>query len=125
MIQLTDNVFAETLPPGNYGEGLIIEVDGKYYLNLIDEEGVMLAGTKPLPPGSWRFLFTTKTATEEDARKVVERWEDLKDRPYVGYEPGKLTVCWNALQSLRSLLRSKKLDDNNNYALIEKMSSDE
>lgn len=114
MVQLTDKVFAENLPPGNYSEGLIIEVDGKYYLNLIDENGEMLAGTKPLPPGSWRFLFATKTATEEDARKVVESL-------YVGfatvYKNYRIEITggdfyWKALESLHSLLRSKGLDIN-------------
>lgn len=121
MTQLTDKVYAESLPPGNYGDGLIIEVDGKYYLNLIDENGEMLAGTKPLPPGTWRFLFTTKTAKEEDARKVVtpygKGWKD-----YIVYHAHKDIPYEFAYDSLRSLLRSKNLNpDKNNYALIEKL----
>lgn len=54
--------------------------------------------------GKIQFLVTTKTATEEDARKVV--------RNYGGKNP---------LLALRFFLRSKGLDpDKNNYALIEK-----
>lgn len=141
MTKLTDNIFAYSLPNGNYGEGLIIEVDGKHYLNMIDDNGEMLAGTKPLPPGNYRFLFTTKTATEEDARKVVETihieegpspgndfaggWDtgyvDYENRgEFAGYQ-GDAGVFRKAIESLHSLLRSKGLDDKNNFAIIEKL----
>lgn len=128
MTQLTDNIFAYSLPNGNYGEGLIIEVDGKHYLNLIDDNGEMLAGTKPLPPGSYRFLFTTATAIEEDARKVVESEElfingNSQGIYYCNYLVPHDVCEWykHWLNSLRSLLQSKGLDPKNNYALIEKM----
>lgn len=128
MIQLTDRVYAVELPPGNYGDGLIVEVDGKYYLNLIDEEGIMLAGTKPLPPGTWRFLFTTKTATEEQAASIVQIISNGKASgtpQYRRYDrdnelPARMWTR-DARHSLETLLRSKGLDDKNNFALIEKL----
>jgi hypothetical protein len=66
--------------------------------------------TGNLPPGSWQILCLASEATEEQAAMVVERRTDLKDHPYKGYEPAKLTVCWNAKQSLQSLLSSHSLD---------------
>lgn len=123
MTQLTDKHLCEPLPNGNYGEGLIIEVDGKYYLNLIDENGEMLAGTKPLPPGTYRFLFTTATATEEDARKVVSNPQYDSFGCYEVWSPyGVIDDPYEtAKDALDGLLRSKKLDENKNYAISEKL----
>lgn len=70
------------------------------------------------------FLFTTKTATEEDAHPVVENVTTVNELPvYRDYE----FSMWmkSAVGSLRSLLRSKGLDPNKNYALIEKQSNDD
>lgn len=73
-----------------------------------------------LPPGTWQFLFTTKDVTEEQAAMIVDRRMDLKDHPYKGYEPAKLTVCWNSVQSFESLLRSKNLDTKKNFAVLKR-----
>lgn len=89
----------------------------------------MLGGKKRYPT-NLQFLFTTKTATEEDARKVVSKStggfaghiKGYKDYEFSGMDAAPLDT---AIKSLHSLLRSKGLDDKNNYAIIEKLSSDE
>jgi hypothetical protein len=76
--------------------------------------------TIPIPPGTWCFLFTTGTATEEDARTVVERYgKGWKD--YNIYHAHKHIPYGLAIDSLETLLRSKGLDENKNYAIIEKL----
>lgn len=76
-----------------------------------------------LPPGAYRFLFATKAATEEEARKVVRelpvgaRYENYSGDYPVWYHTAK--------ESLTSLLRAKGLDENKNYALIEKQITDD
>lgn len=127
MIQLTDKVYAVKVPDG--AADIIIEDNRLRYFFLTFEPMV------DLPPGTWRLLFTTKTATEEDARKVVRssdwhfpekhyRYVDYK-HPYDRENKQRRGEGYGtALESLHSLLRSKGLDDKN-YALIEKQSSDE
>lgn len=96
MTQLTDNIYAVEVPED--------VVDFKTFVKRV------MDGTVDVPTGRARFLFTTGTATEKDARKVV------------GLRRNYFT---EVLPSLHSLLRSKGLDPNKNYALIEKQSSDE
>lgn len=130
MTQLTDKIWSMDVPSMAFG--LIVnnyadESELVYMLSMSDisddENAEEKLITKPLPPGSYRFLFTTKAATEEDARKVVRelpvgaRYENYNGDYPVWYHTGK--------ESLRSLLRSKGLDPKNNYAIIEKLSSDE
>lgn len=129
MTQIADKIWAEQLPEGNYGEGLIIEVDGKHYLNLIDENGEMLAGTKPLPPGTYRFLFTTKNVKIIPNGivecKIVEYDGEIKGTRFVNYtNPNQRYWYINKTDSFKSLLRSKNLDPKNNYAIIEKLGDD-
>lgn len=89
--------------------------------------------TAKLPmTGTWRFLFTTKTATEEDAASVVQIISNgkISGRPqYRRYDrdnelPARMWTR-DSRHSLETLLRSKELDPNKNYGLIEKQSSDE
>jgi hypothetical protein len=130
MTQLTDKNWAYSLPSGNYGEGLIIQVDGRHYLNLIDDNGEMLAGTKPLPPGTWRFLFTTKSVTEEQAASIVQIISNgrISGMPqYRRYDrdnelPARMWTR-DARHSLETLLRSKGLDEKKNYSIIEKQNN--
>lgn len=116
MKQLTDKVTAMPIPDGAEG----VYFDGRASI------GFYLNGELRfihLPPGTWRFLFATKTATEEDASKVVRelpvgaRYENYNGDYPIWYHTGR--------ESLRSLLRSKGLDDKNNYAIIEKETTNE
>lgn len=134
MMQLTDKTMAMPLPEGAE----------RVYYDGAASIGFYLNGDLRFihfPPGTYRFLFTTTTATEEDARKVVETihieegpspgndfaggWDtgyvDYENRgEFAGYQ-GDAGVFRKAIESLHSLLRSKGLDDKNNFAIIEKL----
>lgn len=116
MTQLTDKVFAVEVPDG--AENVrVSQLIGTPKL-FADIPGALWA--VKLPPGTYRFLFTTGTATEEDARKVVG------EAPWVNYIPQNLldmdSRCWlgTGIECMHSLLRLKNLDLKNNYAIIEK-----
>jgi hypothetical protein len=78
-----------------------------------------LSGLVELPPGSWQILCTLKECTEEQAAQIVEG----KRNAYIDYEREfngiKLRV-FTAIESLHSLMRSKGLDTENNYIILEK-----
>lgn len=129
MVQLTDKVYAVEVPEGSSAfkiiphlvRNAISEMDA---IKLVWECEQITHSWATLPPGTWRFLFTTKMATEDDARKVVKNYGGK----YTDYEATEedyrlQDIYWydNALQSLSSLLRSKGLDPDKNYALIEKL----
>lgn len=122
MTQLTDKIWAVEVP--NDASPYILDSANNKGQGLFwTQPGVQSPPWKDLPPGTWRFLFTTKTATEEDARKVVAA-HGKHFRDYVRkFYKMPLTV-FTALESLSSLLRSKGLDDKN-YALIEKITNNE
>lgn len=77
------------------------------------------------PPGTWRFLFTTKAATEEDARRVVGNGQYDSYGCYNVWSPyGIIDNPYDsAAEALSGLLRSKNLDENKNYALIENINT--
>jgi hypothetical protein len=112
MTQLTDNVFVYPIPSmafgimiNNYGT----ESELMYMLSMSDiadgdnaEETLI---TKTLPPGSYEFLFTTDSATEEQARKVTGLQHHNFKEWYINFEGRNYFT--EALPSLRSLMRSK------------------
>lgn len=124
MIQLTDKVYAVEVPLNSkkhhisFTGKIATSIDQSIFFKHEDEDELDEWTFRDLPPGSCRFLFATKTVTEEDARKVVRelpvgaRWMNYNGDYPVWYHTGK--------ESLRSLIRSKGLDPNKNYALIEK-----
>lgn len=76
-------------------------------------------------PGNWQLICTTKEVNDEEAKGIVERThpggfgrsgEEFKN--YLKASP----LCFNSIDSLRSLLTSKGLDINKNYVLIKKVS---
>lgn len=73
--------------------------------------------TITLPPGNWRILFTSDTATEYDFAKVVEKEEGYN--AYKEYNENGPWVHETARASFASLLRSHNL--NGRYLIIEKM----
>lgn len=142
MVQLTNKHWAFELPSmafgimvNNYGD----ESELMYMLSMEDiaddpnhEETLI---TKKLPPGSWQFLFTTKEATEEQARTVVRSHysrsaffnADLghyqtagSSVTYMNYEEDRFSYK-QAIKSLQSLLKSKGCDVNKNYCVIQKL----
>jgi hypothetical protein len=118
----------KTVDKSNWVTDKEIEADARRFLRTGKsrfggaEEGMKyLTGGMPLPPGNWSIICCSKTATEEDAAKVVERdffdedWEDKKG--YIHYEDGRL-ICDSTIDSLRSLLRSKNCDPSLNWLIL-------
>lgn len=142
MIQLTDRVYAVEVPgkidnPNFYrvnNESIMFNWDDvKRPLNPYDVVRVdIFCGD--LKDYKWPgFLFTTKTATEEQSASVVQIISNgkISGRPqYRRYDrdnelPARMWTR-DSRHSLETLLRSKGLDpDKNNFALIEKESSDD
>lgn len=141
MINLREQFWAYAAPFGKY-EWKLIEVDEKWYINGLDEDGEMQAGLKPLPPGNWQIVCTSKEATEAQAKGIVETIHiEIAPSPgndfggdwdtgYVDYEnPGEF-AGWQgdagafrkAVQSLKSLLTSKGCDINKTYLILKKVS---
>jgi hypothetical protein len=130
MTQLTDNgAFAIPVPKYIHDpvfsleQSLVLMISGKPGFDelvirgfSVNRPSVSVKNTIKLPPGTYEFLFCTESVTEKQADAVVERRKDLKDHPHKGYEPGKLTACWSAIDSLQSLLRSKHIEGN--HAII-------
>jgi hypothetical protein len=126
MIQITDKIWAVEVPEDatnieicNYGENDTLE-----YMHHID--GIAAYAMDDLAPGTWRFLFNTKTATEEQAKKVVG-WIEIAGKmgyyDYLNPEPYRYIESWE--ESLRSFLFDKGIDpDKNNYAIIENISNE-
>lgn len=131
MVQLTDKVFAVEVP-GDASPYILDSANGKGQGLFWTQPGVQSPPWKDLPPGTWRFLFTTKTATEEQAASVVQIISNgkISGRPqYRRYDrdnelPARMWTR-DSRHSLETLLRSKGLDDKNNYALIEKENTNE
>lgn len=145
MTQLTDSIWGYVLPDNLQEAELHFQPSVQDMLNDIlgmSELIIWYTGntcgspkqkiTVKLPvTGSYRFLFTTKTATEEDAKKVVASEEffingNSQGIYYCDYLIPHDVCEWykHARLSLHSLLRSKNLDPNNNYAIIEKLNTD-
>lgn len=79
----------------------------------LTEENLWRTGNVILPSGSYTFLFTTNTAINEDAGKVVERVHN----GFVDYT-FDMAMCFTATQSLTSLIKSIGLDGDKNYAVL-------
>lgn len=123
MTQLTDKVYAIPMPHGAESCEIRGAHPGRPYpLLSFYGEGEAIE----LPPGDYKIVvFNTKTATEEDARKVVEHDDFIGG--YKDYDTDRFhheDPFIKATDSLDSLLHSKGLDDKNNYALIEKCSDE-
>lgn len=102
MTQLNNEIYAVKVPEGannfeicNYGLNDALEYDHKG-THAVDD----------LPPGSYTFLFCTSSATEEQAASVVEMVKLRGNVRYTDYTR-EYMWCETAIDSLRSLLRSK------------------
>lgn len=133
MTQLTDNgVFAYPVPEGCHSPYIINSANGNGQGLFFKRDGDKSPPYVVLPPGSYEFLFCTKGATEEDARKVVGSSEWFFPEYHIRYidyshpHDTENKQAWDrgyrmAINSLRSLLCIKGLDDKKNYALIRKV----
>jgi len=115
MIQLTDKpkeIWAVEVPEG---AGVKIQPDSVGAFQI-----VKITGSNewiPLPYGTWRYICTSKEIDEGCAEEIVDKSVSLNIW-YKDYVNGG--SYWKAIESLNSLLVSKGLNVNKNYALIEK-----
>jgi hypothetical protein len=121
MTQLTDNgIFSIQIPLDATDIVLHNDPPKLVFSSAIQDPAQCGGDIIALSPGSYEFLFCTKGCSEEDARKAVRelpvgaRFNNYSGDYPVWYHTGK--------DSLASLLRSKKLDQNKNYAVIQKVS---
>ena len=73
---------------------------------------------KPLPPGNYVFLFTTKAAKEEDYRNLSLKSYGKMFFDYTSKLNGLAAHSLTRKESFESLLRSKGLDPSSNFAII-------
>jgi hypothetical protein len=76
---------------------------------------------KPLPPGTWEIVCTSKEATCDQAYEIVEQ----DDEGFKDYNKTPLNfMCdipfLDPLPSLASLMTSKGFDINKNYLILKK-----
>lgn len=121
MTQLTEDVFAVEVPD----KGRKFRAQRPYktssmrlhYKYGIEEQWNYIK----LPPGTWQILCTTKEATEEQAKGIVEH--DTFIGGYKDYDTERFhheDPFIKATDSLNSLITSKGLDVNKNYVLLKK-----
>jgi hypothetical protein len=84
-----------------------------------------LSGLVELPPGSWQILCTLKECTEEQAKKIVEYYDNgfgatiyrnFDDQGLYGARP---LLFWKAIESLHSLIRARKLNTETNILILQ------
>lgn len=112
--------------PGN-STSLFVDNDGDLiYWFPVSENNFDVAWIE-LPSGStYTFLFTTKQATEEDWKGVVDGgWYSINGAKSIGYvdysrREGSLAdlLCDTATESGLSLQQANGMDVNKNYAVI-------
>jgi hypothetical protein len=118
MTELRPGKFAIEVP-----EGVKVRVNNVHsVIQWEEKESPHYWDTKPLPPGTWKLLFLTSEATEEDCDKVVGD-TTFMDR-YFRYAPdgtmrlSKMGTCDTAKESFQSLLENLGLKQN--YAILKK-----
>lgn len=123
-----------------YKDFLIFEVpqDVDYYDSIdVNDDGWICFtipdgfGTKSecfdakLPEGEYKFLFDTEDMTEDEAREIVEKDDPHPSWPHIdlweNYMKGEEYEYLNtALESFRSLLKSKGLNTTKRYLILKK-----
>jgi hypothetical protein len=112
MTPLNDKGYYAVPVPGDAdpNEWILVDVDGRTYLNGMTKDGEMYAGTQPLPPGSWSFICTSDEISEEQAKEIVGVIKAPLCVLYKNYD--KETggdFCRTPKSSFASLLRSLHL----------------
>jgi hypothetical protein len=121
---LINNVYAVEVPDNTIKAELINKESWPLCLMCYveDEEGWFKPGV-PVPvvitPGSWQLIGTVREMTEDVAKGIVE---EVRIRGHIRYEDYTRDFMWQetAADSLTSLLASKGLDTNKNWALVRK-----
>lgn len=131
MTQLTDNgMFSISIPEDSTDIVLHNDLPKLVFSSEIQDPAQCGGDMIVLPPGSYELLFCTESASEEDARKVMlsSKWHfpEAHTRfvdyafPYDRENKQRWSEGFGtAIESLRSLLRSKGCEGN--QAVIKKM----
>lgn len=139
MTELLPNIFAIEVPVKSYRHEYIHVYYGeeilRWYINpepppMNEDDDILDLIDKPindkwdavnLPPGNYSFICASLTATEEEAAKIVEPG---LGSGYADYEiDPELKYCDSfikATDALLSILRSKGLNPELNYAILQK-----
>ena len=127
LIQLTKDVWCTDIPNDLVGVE-IWEADNNFFgrkKGQLYVAGIVKTGSweKPIPPGDYEIVAQWKSITEEQAKKIV-RCFGLEN----GYQnylvESQYSECLKktAIESLRSLLKSKSLPvENVNYVFVRKL----
>jgi hypothetical protein len=130
MIQLREQYWAVEVPSMAFGFDVNNYGNDSEYMYTLDVEDIVdepnsdeTLIVKPLPPGTWQIVCTSKEATEGQAESIVCCYGDQ----YIDYTATEQDwkeheVNWfqSALPSLSSLLASKGCDINKNYLILKK-----
>lgn len=126
MIQLTDKIFCVEVPEFSKKHHISATMkvatsnDQSIFFKHQDEDELDEWTFIELPPGTWCFLFTSESVSEEDARKVVPSLPCGRKKLYKGVRGGNEVWLQSALESLRALLKSKGWEGN--VAVVERVS---
>ena len=119
MTNLINNIFA--FPIEDSANSLHVLGNNLLYRYESEKMPLSLIGDIDLPPGTWQIIFLTRDATNSDWEKVVDELF-LGDKPCAWENYGfGLPKYKTATESGHSLLRSKGLNPDKNYCLIEKI----
>jgi hypothetical protein len=120
MTQITDNVWAVKI----HEEANDVELCEQDYGWVIQyKANRRWHSSEVIPPGQWEFICTSKDATNEEARMIVD--QQAGGGKYKNYTvSGSLAkygtyLFYAPIESLESLLKSKGLEGN--FALLRKL----
>ena len=89
------------------------------HLKKYENEPDFKTGGTPLPPGSWKYLFTTKEATEEDLKVFDHILQHHNFKEWFLDFTHRGTYFLNRIGSFMSFLISKGLPSGNNFAILQ------
>lgn len=126
MIHLREQYWAVEVPSMAFGFDVNNYGNSSEYMYMLDVADIVdephhdeTLIAKPLPPGTWQIVCTSKEATKEQAYNIVEHdWDGFKDYGEVDLS----LVPWiSPIDSLKSLLTSKGCDINKNWLILKKL----
>jgi hypothetical protein len=130
---LNDKAIAVEIPPeGNIDNSYLWGSTHQYWVKYttMPQPGKFKTNEIKLPAGYWEIVGRPESITEEQAKQVVEAVKDWKTVIYYDYEAPGLdyrdiveTAYDAALESFRSLLKSKSVDPEKVIILIKQQNN--
>jgi hypothetical protein len=123
MINLRDNIWAVEVPSMAFGFDVNNYGNSSEYMYMLDVADIIdethhdeTLIAKPLPPGTWEIVCTSKEASVAHAAKIVEEVEG----GYKGYNTREDNVLFwrEPIDSFYSILASKGCDLNKTYLIL-------